>query len=175
MKLNPCYLKELSDLFVNDFNRTGQSAPLVLWQAGDATYPLLPGCSETELSKLTQAIHEKLYLKLPNSIADVLRLLNGFTENGVSLFGVDEHLRDEPSTPIPGFLEANVTLWAAVPHVSYKYFFIGESDLWHFAVEPPNRNPGCSPPDNTERSAPVFQPRRTRQRHAPTSVGQFRR
>jgi hypothetical protein len=68
-------------------------------------------------------------------VLDILRQVDGFTENGVSLYGVDGELRDDQFDSGPGLLAENLVHWSGFPETLQKYLFVGDSDLWHFAVE----------------------------------------
>ena len=68
-------------------------------------------------------------------MTDILRQVDGFAENGVSLYGVDGELRDDQFDSGPGLLAENLVNWSGFPETLQKYLFVGDSDLWHFAVE----------------------------------------
>ncbi len=85
--------------------------------------------------KLSEAVHEKLGVRLPPELAEILRQVDGFSENGVSLYGVDGELRDDRFDSGPGLLAENLVNWSGFPETIQKYLFVGDSDLWHFAVE----------------------------------------
>jgi hypothetical protein len=146
MALNTLYLKELSDLFVADLKRSDYYRNLpreqqhdlnnrLAKEASEGLYPLLPGADETEVQKLAEAIYEKLHVRLPSSVAEILRQVDGFAENGVSLYGMDGELREDQFDSAPGLLAENLINWAGFPETIQKYLFVGDSDLWHFAVE----------------------------------------
>ena len=146
MPLNTRYLRELSDLFLEDLKRSDYYRRLpenerrdldarLTAEASQGLYPLLPGADEAELQKLTEAVHEKLGLCLPPAMADILRQVDGFAENGVSLYGVDGELRDDRFDSGPGLLAENLVNWSGYPETMQKYLFVGDSDLWHFAIE----------------------------------------
>ena len=146
MPLNTRYLKELSDLFVDDLKRSDYYQrlsetqrhdldDLLATEASEGLYPLLPGADETELERLSKAFNERLHVQLPASVINILRLVDGFAENGVSLFGVDGELRDDQFDSGPGLLAENLVNWSGFPETIQKYLFVGDSDLWHFAVE----------------------------------------
>jgi hypothetical protein len=146
MALNTHYLKELSDLFVEDLKRSDYYRRLpeneqrdldarLTEEASQGLYPLLPGADEAELQKLSEAIQEKLGVRLPPALADILRQVDGFAENGVSLYGVDGELRDDRFDSGPGLLAENLVNWSGFPETMQTYFFVGDSDLWHFAIE----------------------------------------
>ncbi|MBV8375508.1 MAG: hypothetical protein JO279_00740 [Verrucomicrobia bacterium] len=146
MPLNTKYLKELSDLFVEDLKRSDYYRALSKKErndlddrlAADASaglFPLLPGAEEAELQKLSHAICEKLNIELPAALVDILRQVDGFSENGVSLCGVDAELRDDQFDSGPGLLAENLVNWSSFPETLQKYLFVGDSDLWHFAIE----------------------------------------
>jgi hypothetical protein len=146
MALNTHYLKELSDLFVEDLKQSDYYRRLpeneqrdldarLIAEASQGLHPLLPGADETELQKLSEAIHDKLGLRLPMAVADILRQVDGFAENGVSLYGIDGEFRDDQFDSGPGLLAENLVNWSGFPETIQKYLFVGDSDLWHFAVE----------------------------------------
>ena len=146
MPLNRRYLKELSDLFVDDLKRSDYYRKLPENQQHDlddrlatdalqGMYPLLPGADEAELQKLSEAINERLHVQLPPAVIDILRQVDGFAENGVSLYGIDAELREDQFDSGPGLLAENLVNWSGFPETIQKYLFVGDSDLWHFAVE----------------------------------------
>jgi hypothetical protein len=146
MPLNTRYLKELSALFVADLQRSDYYRRLpqnqqrdlddrLATEASQGLHPLLPGADEVELERLSEAFNEKLHVQLPGAVLDILRQVDGFTENGVSLYGVDGELRDDQFDSGPGLLAENLVNWSGFPETLQKYLFVGDSDLWHFAVE----------------------------------------
>src|SRR5438132_9902414 len=99
MSLNRRYLKELSELFVADLKRSDYYRRLpndqqrelddrLVEEASRGLFPLLPGADEEELRRLSKAIDEDLHVQMPEAVIDILRQVDGFTENGVSLYGV---------------------------------------------------------------------------------------
>jgi hypothetical protein len=146
MPLNTSYLKELSDLFVDDLKRSDYYRRLpknqqidldnrLTSEASQGMYPLLPGADEAELERLSEAFNERLHLQLPPAVIDILRQVDGFAENGVSLYGVDGELREDKFDSGPGLLAENLVNWSGFPETIQKYLFVGDSDLWHFAIE----------------------------------------
>jgi hypothetical protein len=107
MPLNAHYLKELSALFVEDLKRSDYYRTLpenqrldlddrLASEASQGLYPLLPGADEAALQRLSEALHKKLHLQLPACVVDILRQVDGFSENGVALFGVDGVATGDP-------------------------------------------------------------------------------
>jgi hypothetical protein len=146
MALDRRYLKELSDLFVEDLKRSDYYRGLppdqrrdlddrLTEEAAEGLYPLLPGADESELQRLAEALEVKLHVQLPEAVANILRQVDGFAENGVALYGVDGELRDDQFDSGPGLLSENLVNWSGFPEALQKYLFVGDSDLWHFAVE----------------------------------------
>jgi hypothetical protein len=146
MPLNTHYLKELSDLFVEDLKRSDYYRKLpeneqrnldarLTAEVSQGLYPLLPGADDAELQKLSEAVQEKLGVHLPPALADILRQVDGFVEDGVSLYGVDGDLRDDRFDSGPGLLAENLLNRSGFPETIQKYLFVGDSDLWHFAIE----------------------------------------
>jgi hypothetical protein len=146
MPLNTRYLKELSALFVADLHRSDYYRRLpqnqqrdlddrLATEASQGLYPFLPGADEVELERLSKAFHERLHLQLPAAVLDILRQVDGFSENGVSLYGVDAELHDDQFDSGPGLLAENLVHWSSFPETLQRYLFVGDSDLWRFAVE----------------------------------------
>src|SRR6266481_1649687 len=146
MPLNSDYLQELSDLFVADVRKSAYYAKLSEKQRREfeakveeeevqGAHPLLPGAAEEELDRLSKAIRKELGILLPNGVTDILRQVDGFVENGVSLYGVDAEFRDDQFDSGPGLLAENLVKWSSFAEMIQKYLFFGDSDLWFFALE----------------------------------------
>jgi hypothetical protein len=146
MALKTRYLQELSDLFVHDLKRSHYYRNLPEHERHDldeqitketslGQYPLLPGGDEEALERLSEAIKRELLITLPSSVADLLRQVDGFVANGVSLYGVDAELRDDQFDSGPGLLAENLVKWSTFAEMIQKYLFLGDSDLWFFALE----------------------------------------
>ena len=58
-----------------------------------------------------------------------------------TLYGVDAELRDDQFDSGPVLLAENLVHWSGYPKTLKKYLFVGDSDLWHFAVELASRHP----------------------------------
>ena len=146
MSLNSDYLQELSDLFVADVRKSAYYAALSAKQRGQfdaqvkdeemrGLHPLLPGAAEEELERLSKAIRKELGILLPSAAVEILRQVDGFVENGVSLYGVDPEFRDDHFDSGPGILAENQAKWSGYADAAQRYLFIGDSDLWFFAIE----------------------------------------
>jgi hypothetical protein len=146
MSLNPRYLKELSQTFVDDLRRSDYYRQLTAAQRQDLEnriteetaqgyYPLLPGADTTDLTRLSAAVYEELNIRLPNAVVEILRQVDGFVANGVTLYGVDGDLRDDQFDAVPGLLAENLVHWSGYPETMQRYLFIGDADLWHFGIE----------------------------------------
>ena len=146
MSLNSDYLQELSDLFVADVRKSAYYTNLSEKQRGQfdaqvedeemrGMHPLLPGAAEEELERLSKAIWKELGIHLPIGALEILRQVDGFVENGVSLYGVDPEFRDDQFDSGPGILAENQAKWSAYADTAQRYLFIGDSDLWFFTIE----------------------------------------
>ena len=146
MSLNSDYLQELSELFVADVRKSAYYANLSEKQRRQfeaqvedeemrGLHPLLPGAAEEELARLSSAIREELDVLLPIAAVEILRQVDGFVENGVSLYGVDPEFRDDHFDSGPGILAENQAKWSGYADTAQRYLFIGDSDLWFFAIE----------------------------------------
>jgi hypothetical protein len=146
MALNPRYLQELSELFVHDLKWSQYYRKLpeherrnldnqIAEEASQGNYPLLPGGNEKALTRLSEVINNELNISLPSSVIDILRQVDGFVENGVSLYGIDAELRDDQFESGPGLLAENLVKWSNFTELIRKYLLLGDSDLWFFALE----------------------------------------
>jgi hypothetical protein len=144
MNLNEQLLQELSDLFLSDlrsskyYQELGEDDRVNLENqlAGDAANsrrPLVPGASPDQLAKLSARSEAELGVTLPSSLLGVLAVVDGFVENGVSLYGVDQDPDQEEA--VPGLVAQNIALWSSFPESTQKYLFVGDSELWFFAYE----------------------------------------
>lgn len=145
MHLKTELLSELSDLFVGDLRASKyyhQLSPedrtnLENRLAGDAARgnrPLVPGALPEDIERTEQAAHDELGIDLPTELLDIFAEVDGFSENGVSLYGTDQDLPDE-HTYGPTIVAENLSLWSAMPETAEKYLFTGDSDLWYFAFD----------------------------------------
>jgi len=146
MALKTRYLQELSELFVHDLKRSQYYRKLseherhdldnqIAEEASQGHYPLLPGADEDALERLSEAAIKELNIPLPSSFADILRQVDGFVANGVSLYGVDAEFRDDQFDSGPGLLAENLLEWSNFAEMIQNYLFFGDSDLWFFALE----------------------------------------
>jgi hypothetical protein len=146
MALKSRYLQELSDLFVHDLRRSHYYRKLpepqrrdldhrIAEEASQGLYPLLPCGDDEALRTLSEAVKKELNIPLPASVVDILRQVDGFVANSVSLYGVDAELRDDRFDSGPGFLAENLVKWSSFAETIQKYLFLGDSDLWFFALE----------------------------------------
>ena len=145
MNLNTDLLKELSDLFVNDLRASqyylqlssDERSNLEQRLARDVSRggrPLLPGALSEDIARTEQAAQDELGIDLPAELRDIFTEVDGFSENGVSLFGTDQDLPDEQAYG-PTIVAENLSVWSALPETARKYLFIGDSDLWYFGFD----------------------------------------
>jgi hypothetical protein len=146
MSLNLDYLQELSELFISDVKGSAYYADLsekqrlefdakVREEKAQGLYPLVPGATEEELTRLSEAFREELGISLPSSVTQILHVVDGFVEGGISLYGVDAEFRDDQFESGPGILAENHVKWSTYAETIQTYLFVGDSDLWFFAVE----------------------------------------
>jgi hypothetical protein len=152
MSLNKTYLQELSALFVEDVRRSAYYAKLsekereefearIREESSHGLYPLLPGANEVELERLSAAFREELGTILPIAVVEVLSRIDGFVENGVSLYGVDPGFREDHFDSGPGILSENLAYWGGYLEAAQRYLFLGDSDLWFFVFDLKNQAP----------------------------------
>jgi len=146
MALNQRYLQALSDRFIynlrhsnyyqymNDLERENLDQRLQT-DVDEGFYPLIPGVVEGDLENLLDAVEEELNIALPTAVVKILRQVDGFTSNGVTLYGVDPELREDQFDCGAGILAENRLKWSSLPDIALKFLFLGDSDLWYFAIE----------------------------------------
>jgi hypothetical protein len=145
MSLNSDHLQKLSELFAADIKKSAYYANLserqrrefdakVQEEKAQGLYPLLPGATEEELAGLSKAVRKELGILLENSVIGILRQVDGFVENGASLYGVDAEFREDQFESCPGILAENHAKWSAYGETIQRYLFLGDSDLWLFAI-----------------------------------------
>jgi hypothetical protein len=146
MNLNEKLLRELSDLFLGDLRSSEYYRGLgaddranlekqLARDAANGVRPLVPGASPDQVAKLCAQCEAELGVTLPASLLLVLTVVDGFVENGVSLYGADREPTEEET--VPGLIAQNLALWSAFPATAHKYLFVGDSELWFFAYEIP--------------------------------------
>jgi hypothetical protein len=146
MDLNEQLLRELSDLFLTDLRSSEYYRDLpaddranlekqLARDAANGLRPLVPGASPDQIAQVHAQSETELGVTLPSCLLRVLAVVDGFVENGVSLYGVDKSPKEEEA--VPGLVAQNLALWSAFPDSAQKYIFMGDSDLWFFAYEIP--------------------------------------
>lgn len=145
MHLKTELLSELSDLFVSDLRASQYYQQLspedrttlenrLARDAARGGRPLVPGALAEDIERTEQAADDELGIDLPTELLDILSEVDGFSENGVSLYGTDQDLPDEQSYG-PTIVAENLSLWSALSDTAEKYLFAGDSDLWYFAFD----------------------------------------
>jgi hypothetical protein len=145
MNLNTDLLNELSELFVNDLRASqyylqlssDERANLEQRLARDVARggrPLLPGALMEDIERTEQAAQDQLGIQFPTELRDIFTEVDGFSENGVNLYGTDQDLPEEQAYG-PTIVAENLSVWSAMPETAKKYLFIGDSDLWYFTFE----------------------------------------
>jgi hypothetical protein len=145
MHVKPELLRELSDLFVGDLRASQYYQQLspedrailesrLARDAARGSRPLVPGALPEDIERTEQLAHDELGIDLPMGLRDIFGEVDGFSENGVSLYGTDQDLPDEQSYG-PTIIAENLSLWSAMPETTEKYLFIGDSDLWYFGFD----------------------------------------
>jgi hypothetical protein len=145
MNLNTDLLSELSNLFVNDLRASQYYLQLssdertnlenrLARDAARGGRSLLPGALPEDIKRTEQAAQDELGIDLPAELRDIFTEVDGFSENGVSLYGTDQDLPDEQAYG-PTIVAENLSLWSVMPEIARKYLFIGDSDLWYFGFD----------------------------------------
>jgi hypothetical protein len=145
MNLNTELLSELSDLFISDLRASQYYLQLssdertnlehrLARDAARGGRPLLPGALPEDIERTEHAANDELGIDLPSELCEIFAEVDGFSENGVSLFGTDQDLPDEQAYG-PTIVAENLSLWSVMPEIARKYLFIGDSDLWYFTFD----------------------------------------
>ena len=145
MNVNTDLLSELSNLFVSDLRASQYYLQLssdertnlenrLARDAARGGRSLLPGALPEDIKRTEQAAHDELGIDLPAELRDIFKEVDGFSENGVSLYGTDQDLPDEQAYG-PTIVAENLSLWSVMPETARKYLFIGDSDLWYFGFD----------------------------------------
>ncbi len=146
MAIKESYLKQLSDLFVSDLLRSRYYKDLPLERQVElreqieserdrGQNPLVPGATDTEIQNLAQAVENELHISLPNSVREIIRQIDGFVENGVTLYGVDFEYREDDFDAVPGLLAQNLAIWSNFAESFIRYLLLGDSELWYFGID----------------------------------------
>jgi len=145
MNLDIDLLRELSDLFVSDLRASQYYNQLSSDERGNLEHrlakdaarggrPLLPGALPEDIERTEQTSQDELGIELPNELCEIFAEVDGFSENGVSLYGAEQDLPDEQAYG-PTLVAENLSLWSLLPETAEKYLFIGDSDLWYFGFD----------------------------------------
>ena len=144
MELKTEFLRELSDLLVSDLRSSlyyKQLSPAeqtsleerLSEETAAGRLPLLPGAlNQTMLEETKQKCAEVLGIEIPDELLQVYARVDGFSENGVVLYGAEY----EADTSWATVVNENSLLRDALPEIGEKYLFIGESDLCYYVLEP---------------------------------------
>ena len=138
-------LQELSELFVGDLRASQYYQKLspeernllesrIARDAARGSRPLLPGALPQDIELTKQRATEQLGLELPPELLDVFVKIDGFSENGVTLYGTEQDLPDEQAYGA-SIIAENLSLWSVLPDTVEEYLFIGDSDLWYFVLD----------------------------------------
>src|SRR5689334_4612839 len=106
MDLNQQLLRELSNLFLGDLRSSEYYRDLsaddranlekqLARDAANGRYPLVPGASPDQVARLRAQSETELGVPLPSSLLRILSVIDGFVENGVSLYGADKDPNEE--------------------------------------------------------------------------------
>jgi hypothetical protein len=145
MKLKTELLQELSNLFVQDLRSSQYYQQLsaeernalergLAREASRGGRPLVPGAHPDDLESVRSEAEDQLGIQLPPELLAVLESVDGFSENGVTLYGADQDPEHDQAYGA-SIVAENLCLWASMPELAEKYLFLGDSDLCYFAWE----------------------------------------
>lgn len=143
--LNSNLLDQLSDRFLNDLRASQYYLGLSDREKNEleqrlnrdiakGNRPLLPGADPADIKLVKELAQKELKTNLPPEITDILSEVDGFSENGVCLYGADQEPPDEGTyaTTYATIVAENLSLWDGEPTLSDKYLFLGDSELSYF-------------------------------------------
>lgn len=140
------YLKELSDLFVSDLHasqyyrnlppaeRAGVDQRLAQ-DAAKGFLPLVPGALEADLELLDEASAQWFGVQMPECVKALLRQVDGFEENGTTLYSVDTGLLKDNDGWRPGILAENQAFRNEFPEAGDCWLLVGDNELSFFAYD----------------------------------------
>jgi hypothetical protein len=145
MKLRTELLQELSDLFVQDLRASQYYQQLsaeernaleqrLADEASRGIRPLVPGAHPDDLETTQSEAEDQFDIQLPAELLAVLKVVDGFSENGVTLYGADQDPQHDQAYGA-SIVAENLCLWSTMPELAEEYLFLGDSDLWYFVWE----------------------------------------
>jgi hypothetical protein len=145
MNLKTERLQELSNLFVQDLRSSQYYQQLsadernalerrLASEASRGIRPLVPGAHPDDLETAQSEAEDQLRVQLPAELLAVLEAVDGFSENGVTLYSADHDPQDDQAYG-PSIVAENLCLWSTLPELAEEYLFLGDSDLWYFVWE----------------------------------------
>ena len=146
MKLNHSLLMRLSKKYVHDLRRStyykeltpAERAALeerLIVDAQDGSLPLLPGALEDDLDWFQDCAEAELGVTLPPSWLEVLQQVDGFLENGVSLYAIDPWLYGDDDESTASIIAETRAFWARYPNSDGRSVLLADSDLFYYAFE----------------------------------------
>jgi hypothetical protein len=146
MKLNHSLLMKLSSKYVHDLRRStyykeltpAERAALeerLIADAQDGSLPLLPGALEDDLDWFQDCAEAELGVTLPSSWLAILQAVDGFVENGVTLYAIDPWLHGDDDESTAGIIAETRAFWASYPSSDGRSILLADSDLFYYAFE----------------------------------------
>ena len=97
-------------------------------------YKVNEPASDEEINKLCEKVKEKFQIDVPNDYIGLLKEINGYSFNGLFVYGIDEDLLDKaPNGTIAGFIEYNDER-SLFDEEKWIYFAESEFGLYVFRV-----------------------------------------
>ena len=146
MKLNHSLLMRLSKKYVHDLRRStyykeltpAERAALeerLIVDVRDGSLPLLPGALEDDLDWFQDCAEAELGVTVPPSWLEVLQEVDGFVENGVTLYAIDPWLYGDDDESTAGIIAETRAFWASYPNSDGRSVLLADSDLFYYAFE----------------------------------------
>jgi len=100
------------------------------------SYMQQPPCSEPRIVQLRERAWAEFGVELPAAYLDFLRRMNGLYYNGAVFYAAYNVLDlNDPSVPMPGFMEVNRDFRKIAPHL----LFFGDDDIDSFVYNASDR------------------------------------
>jgi len=101
----------------------------------DGSLPLLPGALEDDLDWFQDCAEAELGVTVPPSWLEVLQEVDGFVENGVTLYAIDPWLYGDDDESTAGIIAETRAFWASYPNSDGRSVLLADSDLFYYAFE----------------------------------------
>lgn len=107
-------------------------------QEEQKSFGLLPqeGCNDEEIQHVASLVNQKLNVELPAEYTEFLKHTDGFADNGIIFFAVDQ--ADPEDQTLPGLVSENLGKYVRfdATEVERPWVALGQSDMCIYAYSP---------------------------------------